>query len=72
MQYDDATREDIEKLFEGEKWQIFSYDKSVTGYDRIKINGKTYRVSNQRTRNPEYRQTIIDIFGSKGYEVTLR
>ena len=72
MQNDDATREDIEKLFEGEKWQIFCDDKSVTGYDRIKINGKTYRVSNQRTRNPEYRQTIISMFGRKGYEVRLK
>ena len=72
MQYDDATREDIEKLFECEKWRIFSDDNSVTGYDSIIIRGKTYRVSNQRTRNPEYRQTIISKFGRKGYEVRLK
>ncbi|MDE6521831.1 MAG: PD-(D/E)XK nuclease family protein [Muribaculaceae bacterium] len=69
MLNENATKEDIDKLFEGEEWQIFSDKKKITGYDTKKIGGKTYRISNQRTRNPEYLGKIISTFGEKGYKV---
>lgn len=63
-----ASREDIEKLFDRVEWTIFS-DENKTGFDIIKIGKEKYRISNQRTRNPEYLNDIANVFGEKGYEI---
>lgn len=63
-----ASREDIEKLFDRVKWTIFS-DENKTGFDIIKIGKEKYRISNQRTRNPEYFNDIVNVFGEKGYKI---
>ena len=78
MTYEEVKRqiEEFKLLTKPNFWEIAGKPRSetafssyITVYDKITIGGKTYRISNQRTRNPIYLEKIKSVFSKKGYEI---
>lgn len=68
MERFNASREDVQNLFSNKIGDIF-VDVNNSGYVEVKVCGAKYKISDQRTRNPEYLGKIINTFGEKGYKV---
>lgn len=70
MERFNASREDVKNLFSNKnKIEDIFVDDYNSGYVVVEVCGVTYKISDQRTRNPEYLGKIISTFGEKGYKV---
>ena len=68
MERFNASREDVENLFSNKIGSIF-VDVNNSGYVDVKVGGTTYKISDQRARNPEYFMYIQRVFSEKGYRI---